>query len=148
VATLENAFAVERDLGAARLIVEAVHGVAEGSVARIPAFDLPVLVLADRELAFDAASLGVRLAPTRTEIVTEYQRVLDAPPPGAAEQQRSVHDLFEVRLAQALGRRETGSMSWTLLLAGRSARVSQQDGPDLVFDGLVRQFSAGVSVEF
>ena len=64
-----------------------------------------------------------------------------------------IHDLFEARLAQALGRRETGSMSWTLLLAARSARTSQA-GPaspgtaDLVSEGLVRQFSAGLSVEF
>lgn len=150
---LENAVSVERDLGAARLLVEAVHGTAEGSVARIPAFDLPVLVLTHRELTFDAATVGVRLAPTGTEIVTEYQRVLAAPPPGAPGPQASIHDLLELSVAQALGRRETGSTSWTLLLAARSAKTSQgghapPGGADLVSGGLVRQFSAGVSVGF
>lgn len=127
------------------------RGTAEGRLARVPAFDVPVYLLSDRALTFATNQLGIRLASSGTELVVGYQDVDEALRSASAPS--ATHELWVIEIAQNLMWVRTGSASWRLLLSARtatSARARDGDRADPAegLDLLARQVSAGVSVAF
>jgi len=127
------------------------RGTAEGRLARVPAFDAPVYVLSDRVLSFAEGQLGMRLASSGTELVVGYQGVNESL--ASASAAGATHELWVLEIAQDLMWVRSGSASWRVLLAARTATSSPAHDGDRAdaaegLDLLARQISAGVSVAF
>jgi hypothetical protein len=130
------------------------RGAAEGRLAPVPAFDVPVYLLSDRVLSYAVGRFGIRFASSGTEIVAGYQDV-DQSVRGRATASvaSATQELLELEIAQDLMWVGSGSASWRLLLAARTVtsvggrdadRARAAEGLDL----LARQIHAGVSVAF
>jgi len=149
--TLRDSVLLEAQIGKNLAWVQLARGTAEGRLARVPAFDVPVYLLSDRVLGFATSQLGIRLASSGTEVVVGYQDVNESMPVPSATDAR--HERWVLEIAQDLMWVRSGSASWRLLLAARTATsVRAHDGdrahPAEGLDLLARQISAGVSVAF
>jgi hypothetical protein len=149
--TTRDSVLLEARFGSNLTWAQLARGTAEGRVARVPAFDVPVYLLSDRALRFATSQVGIRLASSGTEIVVGYQDVDEALP--SDSEAGGTHELWVLEIAQDLMGVRTGSASWRLLLSARTAtsvrahdgdRAEHAEGLDL----LARQVSAGVSVAF
>jgi len=149
--TTRDSVLLEGQFGKNLAWAQFARGTAEGRLTHVPAFDVPVYRLSDRALSFAGSQLGIRLASSGTEVVVGYQAVNESLPTPSATS--STHELWVLEIAQDLMWVRSGSASWRLLLAARTAtsvRAHDGDRTDVAsgLDLLARQISAGVSVAF
>jgi hypothetical protein len=150
-AVRENSLLLERWIGSTRAFLEISRGVADGTVATLPPFEAPVLVLSDRRLEYTTGRVGVLSAPTGTQLYAEYRSILDGQAAALPPQES-----LEVRLSQDLLWLQVPGTSWRFLLAARATSgtaANDRDGDPsteawTALASLNRQFSAGVSVAF
>jgi hypothetical protein len=144
-ATRQERVTLRREGGRGTAYVQLVRGSAEGMLARIRPSDLAVGSLDERRLDFVLGRVGVRVAPTGTDLVAEYRKVLAeelADTAAASAEQEYV----EVRIAQDLLRLSRVG-SWRLLLAARAtqdAGAAEHGTPE----GTRHWMGAGLSVAF
>jgi hypothetical protein len=112
------------DAGGTRTYVELLRGTADGSLAQIFPFEVPLQFLADRHLRYSGGRVGVRIAGSGTDVFAEFRRVEDEPWTDA-NAGRTSQEFFEFHLAQDLLRWEPRGMSWRFLLAARTSPQRQ-----------------------
>ena len=115
--------------------------------------DVPVVLLADRELNYDAARFGITVPRAGSVVALEYRSVRDRAVSGSVDPAGSVRTValeFEQELVRFAG----GRASCRLLLTARSAlgpasiatETDSIDAQQIVADH--RRLGAGVSLAF
>jgi len=143
---------LERVAPSATVSFRVARGHVEGVLA--PALDdVPVVLLADRELNYDAARFGVTAPRAGSVIALEYRSVRDRAGSGGVDATGSVRTVA-LDFAQDLVRFAGGRASCRLLLTARSAlgpasiatEADSVDARQIVADH--RRLGAGVSLAF
>jgi len=144
---------LERVSAPATVSVRLARGRAEGTLAPAIEVDLPVVLLSDRALDYDAARIGVTAPKAGSMVSVEYRSIDEhAAAPGA--QGSDTLRTFELEFAQDLVRFAGGRASCRFLLTARSVlgqgpTVSDSDPVDV--RGAVaehKRVGAGVSLAF
>jgi hypothetical protein len=145
---------LSHDSGGVRTSAQWVRGGADGTIAQIFPFEVPLQLLADRRLEYAAGRVGVRVASTGTDVQAEYRRVEDVASAGPIEE-RTTQEFVELRVVQDLLRAAPLGTSWRLLLAARTSPTGQHAGEGASSSAgakslaaLNRRVAAGVSVIF
>jgi hypothetical protein len=137
-----------------RTYLELIRGSAEGTLAQVFPFEVPLQLLADRRLRYHGGRIGVRVPGSGTDVYAEYRRVEDAAGfDGPSE--RMIQEFVELQVAQDLLRGVSRGMSWRFLLAARTSPRRQTVETDpaaaaglKTLAALSRRVSAGVSLAF
>jgi hypothetical protein len=143
---------LERVASSAKLSFRVARGRAEGAVA--PALDdVPVVLLSDRALDYDAARFGVKAPRAGSSVSLEYRAIREhAAAAGVLE--ADAFRTVALEFAQELARFAGGRASCRLLLAARSALgpgsiASEADPADARrFVAEHKRIGAGVSLAF
>ncbi len=151
--TRESSLLLERQFGPTNAWIQVSRGRAEGSLAQVPAFETPVLLLSERRLTYAAGRFGARYAPWGTEFRAEFQEVEDQTAAAPTAPVLPVQKYVELRVIQDLLWLDTAGATWRILVAARSASsgdmteslVDSEEGVSSLYN---RQLSAGVSVIF
>lgn len=152
-AAYERRLALIRESHDVRFYLEWNEGTVEGTLATITPYDVPRAFLAPGDLDYRTGRLGIRVFPSGTDLLFQYQNLLQVATNdvvAAVSDQRA----FEVRLSQDLLDLDPLG-SWRLLVALRRAAL-HSDRPDEVLrarqneigESLNHQLSAGLSVSF
>ena len=152
-AARERRLALIRESHGVRFYLEWNEGAVEGTLATITPYDVPRGFLAPGDLDYRTGRLGVRVFPSGTDLLVQYQSLVQVAT-GDAGAGASDQRAFEIRLSQDLMDLEPLG-SWRLLVALRRAAL-HSDRPDEVVDAhqaeignsLNDQLSAGLSVSF
>ena len=154
VSAERNSLTFSREAGGVTTYLKLISGSADGTLAQVFPFEVPLQLLADRRLRYDGARVGVRVAASGTDVSAEFRRVEDtaAIDPGA---ERTAQEFVEFQLAQDLLRGEPRGMSWRFLFAARTAPQRQAADADppaaaglRTLAALSRRVSAGLSLTF
>jgi hypothetical protein len=147
-AVREQGLALIQQAGDTRTSLEYARGQVEGTLAAILTWDLPVHRLAERTMSYDTGRLGIRVVPSGTDVIVEYQRLaqLDVGDGGGGADQSAIElrILQDVWTARSLG-------SWRFLLALRAASVDSGGGAAEdaeLLSALDHRLSAGLSFAF
>ena len=147
-AARETMVSLERYSGGTTTYVQIAEGQAEGTLAVLPAFRMPVSVLANGQVHFRMSRVGVHFRPVGTDLAAEYRNIAGESPGTAPSARR----YLEIRVAQDLLRLQGSGASWRLLLVARAAGGGEGEGapggPGTALATLGRELSAGVSVAF
>jgi hypothetical protein len=143
---------LERIASSATVSFRVARGRAEGALA--PAFDdVPVVLLSERALDYDAARFGVTAPRAGSAVAVEYRSIrdhADSPAGGAADTMKSV----ALEFSQDLVRFASGRASCRFLLTARGAFGSAANSPEADPDDARRfvadhkRLGAGVSLAF
>jgi hypothetical protein len=144
---------LERAAPSATVFFRVARGRVEGALAPTFDDDLPVVLLSERALDYDAARFGVKSSRAGSSFALEYRAIQEhgAPDGGLGADALSA---FELEFAQDLVRFAGGRASCRFLLTARSAlrprtNVSETDPVDARrFVAEYRRIGAGVSLAF
>jgi hypothetical protein len=146
------AIELERVAASAAVSFRVAHGRAEGTLA--PAFDvdLPVVLLSDRALDYDAARIGVNVPRAGSWVSLEYRSIDEHAASPGAEGSDTLRS-FELEFAQDLVRFAGGRASCRFLLTAQSVLgqgpiVSPSDPVEARFVAEHKRIGAGVSLAF
>jgi hypothetical protein len=146
---------LERPSGVAHAYIQYATGSADGTLAALAPFDLPLQVLSHRQVNYQSGVVGVRLPSTGTDVVAEYRRVEEMEAAELDGRVGQAQEYVEVRITQDLIRLRSRGAAWRLLVAARAA--SSSNAEDLnrpasfnpaTLAALANRVSAGVSVAF
>ncbi len=154
VSATRGTLTLSHDAAGVHTYVELLRGSAEGSLAQVFPFEVPLQLLADRSLRYRGGRVGVRVAGSGTDVFAEYRRVEDTTA-AEATAERTTQEFVELQVAQAVLRGEPRGMSWRVLLVARASpqRAVGDSAPASAtglktLAALNQRVSAGVSVAF
>jgi hypothetical protein len=146
------AVALERAASSATVSFRLARGHAEGALA--PSLDdVPIVVLSDRALDYDAAQLGVDAPRAGSSVALEYRAIRDRLEPGGGITADSVRTVA-LNFAQDVVRFAGGRASCRLLLTARTAvgpgsiAADADTASDRRFAADQKRLGAGVSLAF
>ena len=154
VSATRGTLTLSHEAGGVNTYVQLLRGHAEGTLAQVFPFEVPLQFLADRRLRYQGGRVGVRVAGSGTDVFAEYRRVEDTTAADALAE-RTTQEFVELQVAQALLRGAPRGMSWRILLAARTSpqrTVGEADPASVAglktLTALNQRVSAGVSVAF
>jgi hypothetical protein len=152
------AIALERSAPSASVTVRVEHGHAEGALAPALDAEVPIVVLSDRSIVYNAARFGTHSARTGSSLALEYRALRDESPATGESVTIGTLRTVEMEFAQDLVRLWGGRASCRLLLAARTAVNPGSAGTAAPaggggeearrFAALQKRVSAGVSLSF
>jgi hypothetical protein len=146
------ALALERSAGNATVTFRVAQGRADGALAPAIDRDVPVVLLAERSLAYRSMRLGTLVSRTGSSVSIEY-RSIDEQRDGTAVAEESLQTV-EAEFTQQLARLAGGRASCRLLISARTAVGSPPQSPEADpsearrFAALYQRLGAGVSLAF
>ncbi len=149
-ATREIAMGVERSSRSTSSYARFSRGSAEGMLTIAPLVGWAGRALVDQKMEYSTGRVGVRVAPSGTDLSAEYRRIkeLRRQTIGPIVSEAS---FVELRVAQDILRLERTGTYWRFLLVARAAAgepEGERDGERGDLASLGREVSAGVSVAF
>ena len=152
------AIALERNAASASVTVRVEHGHAQGALAPALDTELPIVVLADRSVVYNAARFGTHSTRTGTSLGLEYRALRDEATTSGETLPFGTLRTLEMEFGQDLVRLWGGRASCRLLIAARTALNAAPAGAAAPaggggdearrFAALQKRVSAGVSLSF